>query len=115
MPILLDRHEMHGLTAADVAAAHQKDLEIQDQYGVRYLTYWFDEPRASAFCLVDAPDIEAAKKVHEVAHGQVASEFIEVDLSAVEAFLGRIADPAGQRHQHRPVMDAAHRAIMFTD
>lgn len=106
---------MHGLTAADVAAAHQKDLEIQDQYGVRYLTYWFDEPRASAFCLVDAPDVEAAKKVHEVAHGQVASEFIEVDLSAVEAFLGRIADPAGHLHQHGPAMGAAHRTIMFTD
>lgn len=115
MPIFLDRHEMHGSTAADVAAAHLKDLEIQDQYGVRYLTYWFDEPRGSTFCLVDAPDIEAARKVHELAHGQVAGEFIEVDLSAVEAFLGRIADPSGQRHQDRPVMDAAHRAIMFTD
>jgi class 3 adenylate cyclase len=115
MPIFLDRHEMHGETAADVAAAHLKDLEIQDQYGVRYLTYWFDEPRGSTFCLVDAPNIETAKKVHELAHGQVASEFIEVDLSAVEAFLGRIADPSGQRHQGRPVMDSAHRAIMFTD
>jgi class 3 adenylate cyclase len=115
MPIFLDRHEMHGETAADVAAAHLKDLEIQDQYGVRYLTYWFDEPRGSTFCLVDAPNIEAAKKVHELAHGQVASEFIEVDLSAVEAFLGRITDPAGHRHGGRPVMDAAHRTIMFTD
>jgi class 3 adenylate cyclase len=92
-----------------------KDLEIQDQYGVRYLTYWFDEPRGSAFCLVDAPDIDAAKKVHELAHGQVATEFIEVDLSAVEAFLGRIADPSGLRPQDRPVMDTAHRTIMFTD
>jgi hypothetical protein len=73
MPIFLDRHEMQGATAADVAAAHLKDLEIQDQYGVRYLTYWFDEPRGSTFCLVDAPNIEAAKKVHELAHGQVAS------------------------------------------
>jgi class 3 adenylate cyclase len=106
---------MHGSTAADVAAAHMKDLEIQDQYGVRYLTYWFDEPRGSAFCLVDAPDIDAAKKVHELAHGQVATEFIEVDLSAVEAFLGRIADPSGLRPQDRPVMDTAHRTIMFTD
>ncbi|MGN6584544.1 MAG: nickel-binding protein [Rhizobiaceae bacterium] len=115
MPIFLDRHDMHGSTAADVAAAHLKDLEIQDQYGVRYLTYWFDEPRGSAFCLVDAPNIEAAKKVHEMAHGQVASEFIEVDLSAVEAFLGRIADPSGLRLRDRPAVDAAHRTIMFTD
>ncbi|MGN6464991.1 MAG: nickel-binding protein [Rhizobiaceae bacterium] len=115
MPIFLDRHEMQGATAADVAAAHLKDLEIQDQYGVRYLTYWFDEPRGSTFCLVDAPNIEAAKKVHEVAHGMVPGEFLQVDLSAVEAFLGRIADPGGHGHRHAPRIDAAHRTIMFTD
>ncbi len=35
----MDRHEMRGLTAEDVAEAHRKDLEIQDQYEVKYLTY----------------------------------------------------------------------------
>ncbi len=43
MPIFLDRHDLTGLTAADVAEAHRKDLEIQKQYGVRFLTYWFDD------------------------------------------------------------------------
>lgn len=57
MPIFLDRHDLSGLTASDIAEAHRKDLEVQDQYGVRFLTYWFDETRGTGFCLIDAPDI----------------------------------------------------------
>ena len=53
MPILMDRHDMRGLTAADVAEAHRKDLGIQDQYGVKYLTYWYDAERDTGFCLVE--------------------------------------------------------------
>ena len=30
MPIFLDRHDLSGLTAADIAEAHRKDLEVQD-------------------------------------------------------------------------------------
>jgi hypothetical protein len=40
MPIFLDRHDLTGLTAADIAEAHGKDLEVQERYGVRFLTYW---------------------------------------------------------------------------
>ena len=45
VPIFLDRHDLSGLTASDIAEAHRKDLEVQEQYGVRFLTYWFDESR----------------------------------------------------------------------
>lgn len=93
MPIFMDRHELAGVSAADIAAAHLKDLNIRDRYGVRFLTYWFDERRGTAFCLMDAPDAETAQCVHREAHGFVASEVVEVALSAVEAFLGRIQDP----------------------
>lgn len=93
MPIFMDRHELAGVSAADIAAAHLKDLNIQDQYGVKFLTYWFDERRGTAFCLMDAPDAATAQCVHREAHGFVASEVVEVALSAVEAFLGRIQDP----------------------
>lgn len=115
MAIFMDRHNLKGYTAADVAAAHKKDLEIQDQYGVKFLTYWFDHQRGTAFCLIDAPDKETAQCVHREAHGFVASEVVEVALSAVEAFLGRIHDPEppGISLQHNS--DCAHRAVMFTD
>jgi hypothetical protein len=43
MPIFMDRHDMRGATAENVAEAHRKDLEIQDRYGVKYMTYWDDE------------------------------------------------------------------------
>ncbi|GLS34227.1 Adenylate cyclase, class 3 [Mesorhizobium albiziae] len=115
MPIFMDRHDMKGVTAADIADAHRKDLEIQDQYGVKFLTYWFDQQRGTTFCLVDAPDKDTAQCVHREAHGHIAGEVVEVALSAVEAFLGRIQDPEPPSgHTHHNV-DSGYRAIMFTD
>jgi class 3 adenylate cyclase len=115
MPIFLDRHDLRGLTAADIAEAHRKDLEVQERYGVRFLTYWFDETRGTGFCLIDAPDIQTAMRVHDEAHGDVAKDVIEVDLSAVEAFLGRVSDPAPRGDACHVTFDPALRAIMFTD
>lgn len=115
MPIFLDRHDLRGLSAADIAEAHRKDLEVQTQYGVRFLTYWFDDTRGTAFCLIDAPDIATAMRVHHEAHGDVATDVIEVDLSAVEAFLGRVSDPAPAGSKSEITVDSARRAIMFTD
>jgi len=114
MPIFLDRHDLRGLSADDIAEAHRRDLEVQDRYGVRFLTYWFDDVRGSGFCLIDAPDIDTAMRVHAEAHGGVATEVIPVDLSAVEAFLGRIAAPPPEAGQ-AAAPDPAFRAVMFTD
>ena len=113
MPIFLDRHDMGEESAEDVARLHIKDLEVQEKYGVKFLTYWYDAKRRTTFCLVDAPDKEIADKVHAEAHGHVANEMIAVDLSAVEAFLGRIQDPPFAKTT--PIDDSAFRAIMFTD
>jgi class 3 adenylate cyclase len=115
MPIFLDRHDLKGMTAADIAEAHRKDLEVQGRYGVNFMTYWFDQTRGTTFCLVDAPDIETAMRVHSEAHGEVANHVIPVDLSAVEAFLGRVADPPPTTPAQAPRLDAGMRTIMFTD
>jgi hypothetical protein len=115
VPIFLDRHDLSGLTASDIAEAHRKDLEVQDQYGDRFLTYWFDESRGTGFCLIDAPDIKTAMRVHDEAHGDVAKDVIEVDLSAVQAFLGRVSDPEPSGEANNVTIDSALRAIMFTD
>ena len=91
MPIFMDRHDAgEGTTAEDLAVAHLKDVLIQDKYGVKYLTYWFDEERSVAFCLVTAPSKERAERVHREAHGLIPSAIIEVEGSAVEVFLGQI-------------------------
>ena len=80
MPLFMDVHEQlpEGATAADVAGAHQADLAIQDQYGVNYKSYWVDEANGTVFCLVEAPDAEAANTVHREAHGLVADSIYEV-------------------------------------
>ncbi|MGB2939912.1 MAG: DUF4242 domain-containing protein [Candidatus Dormiibacterota bacterium] len=83
MPLYMDYHnKIEGLTAEAVAGAHQKDLGVQDQYGVNYVKYWFDEGSGKVFCLVEAPTKEAAVAVHREAHGLVADEIIEVQEGA---------------------------------
>ena len=76
MPLFMDVHQTmpEGATAKDVADAHAADLGVQDKYGVSYLQYWVDEKDRKIFCLVDAPDAEAANAVHREAHGLVADE-----------------------------------------
>jgi hypothetical protein len=80
LPLYLDIHEQlpDGATAADVANAHKADLAKQDAYGVKYIKYWVDEKDHKAFCLVDAPNPEAAASVHREAHGLVANRIHEV-------------------------------------
>jgi hypothetical protein len=67
-----------GVSAGDVAAAHQKDLETQGQYGVSYLRYWVDEEAGKIFCLVEADSADSANTVHREAHGLVADEIYPV-------------------------------------
>lgn len=79
MPLYMDIHKkVDGVTPEAVAGAHQKDLETQTKYGVNYLHYWLDETNGTIFCLVEAPNKEAAERVHREAHGLVADEIHEV-------------------------------------
>jgi hypothetical protein len=84
MPLYMDHHRgVEGLTAEAVADAHRKDEEIQDQYGVKYVKYWFNEQTGEVFCLADAPNKEAAEAVHREAHGLMADEITEVKEGSV--------------------------------
>ena len=79
MPLFMDVHKMEGgVSASDVADAHKADVETQDKYGVNYKSYWVDEEAGRVFCLVEAPDAEAANTVHREAHGLVADEIYPV-------------------------------------
>jgi hypothetical protein len=83
MPIYMDIHKgVEGLTAEAVAGAHQRDLETQGRYGVKYLKYWFNEADGTVFCLCEAPSKAAAEAVHREAHGLVADEIVEVKEGA---------------------------------
>ena len=79
MALFMDVHSIDGgVSAADVAEAHQADLETQSRYGVSYLRYWVDERAGKIFCLVDADSAADASRVHREAHGLVADEIYTV-------------------------------------
>jgi hypothetical protein len=79
MSLFMDVHNIEGgVSASDVAKAHQRDLETQCGYGVSYLRYWVDEEDGMIFCLVEAKTAEDADAVHWAAHGLVADAIYPV-------------------------------------
>ena len=79
MSLFMDVHTIDGgVSAADVAGAHMKDLETQQKYGVNYLRYWVNEETGKIFCLVEADSAEDANTVHREAHGLVADDIFAV-------------------------------------
>lgn len=115
MPIYMDRHNIPAeLTSQHVARMHQEDLKVQHLYGCKGMTYWCDE--TTAFCLIEAPNKEALKKMHDHAHGALPHAIIEVDPKIVEAFLGRIKDPefTGQEGELHVISESAYRVIMVS-
>ena len=79
MALFMDVHKIDGgVSAADVADAHEKDLATQEKYGARYLRYWVDESAGRVFCLVEADSADDAVAVHREAHGLVPNDIFEV-------------------------------------
>jgi hypothetical protein len=79
MALFMDVHHMDGaITLDDVKRAHAADVETQSAHGVDYQRYWVDEQNSKIFCLVEAPNAEAANTVHRQAHGLVADEIYPV-------------------------------------
>jgi len=120
MPLYLDIHDLHGpVHPEDLAKAHAADVEVQQKYGVNYLKYWVNESRGKVFCLVEAPNPEAANHVHRDAHGLTAEKIIEVHPEIADGFLGggevnsagAVLMPGGSA----AVRDPAIRTIVFTD
>ena len=115
MPLFLDRHYVEGIGESDIAMAHEQDLAIQDEYGAKFLTFWFDEGRHTTFCLVSADSQDLISTIHNKAHGQIPNDVVEVDQTEIMSFMGRIADiPSGERGDGM-VVDKGIRTIMFTD
>lgn len=120
MPLYMDIHTVDGATAEDVAKAHMADTDVQGRYNVEYLKYWFNEGCGKLFCLVEAPSAEAARCVHEEAHGMTAERLIEVDPDLVDGFMGpspvniggaAILPGATDQDQR----DTGVRTVLFTD
>jgi class 3 adenylate cyclase len=118
MPLFMDIHKnVKDTTPQDVAAAHHNDVEAQGTYGVRYLRWWFNQDLGSIYCLVDAPNAQAAEDVHQAANGFVADEIIPIEQGELNNLLG--PDEYGPAVREDPAdrisTDTAFRAIVFTD
>ncbi len=113
MPLYMDRHDIREATADEVASAHKNDLVIQSRHSCKALTYWYEENRGTAFCLIEAPSATAVHDMHKEAHGLIPNQIIEVEASTVAQFLGRIADP--ETETLKPIQESAFRALMFVD
>jgi class 3 adenylate cyclase len=111
VPLFMDRHEFEKVTAADIAAAHLKDLEVQGRYGVLFLNYWFDEVRQHAFCLASGPDRTAVKSAHRESHGMIPTQVINIDERVLDRFMGGIVNHL----PGEPYVETAFRTILFTD
>ena len=114
----MDIHDSGDATPADIARDHQRDLEVQGKYGVRFLTYWHNESGRHTFCLVEAPDAETAIACHKEAHGLVPSRMIEVAPTALTDYLGgwerSVPERATLDGPGSPP-DSGIRAVVFTD
>lgn len=114
----MDVHESLGdASAEDVADAHRRDVAMQDEFGVRWLTYWFNDAGGKAFCLVESPDTDHAVACHKAAHGLTPHRMIEVSGDSLAGFFGE-----WQTDSDRVMLDDADmtpdpalRAILFTD
>ena len=79
MALFMDTHKnVADLTPEAVEGAHQADLATQQKYGVDYKRYWYNAEEGAVYCLVEAPNAEAAIAVHREAHGLVADDIVEV-------------------------------------
>lgn len=80
MAKFMDVHNgFFGVTAEQLAEAHQRDLAIQDDEGVVYEQAWLDPEAGKVFCLATGPSKEAVMRVHERA-GHPTPEVYQVTV-----------------------------------
>ncbi len=80
MAKFMDIHEgFFGVTAQQLAEAHQRDLDVEAEEGVHYECAWLDPESGKVFCLATGPSKEAVMRVHEKA-GHPTPEVYEVPI-----------------------------------
>ena len=84
--LYLDVHHVGPgkVAAKDAAGAHQKDLAIQNKYGVNFIKYWVDEANGNIYCLAEAADSQSIRKAHAEAHG-LAPDQVQLVTGGEEA------------------------------
>ena len=68
-----------GVTAEQLQAAHQADLDIEAEEGVHFERAWLDPEQGKVFCLSEGPSRDHIARVHEKA-GHPTTEIYEVPV-----------------------------------
>jgi hypothetical protein len=77
MAKFMDVHSgFHGVTPAELDAAHAADLKIEGDEGVHFERAWLDPEQGKVFCLSTGPSKEAVLRIHERA-GHPTTEIYE--------------------------------------
>ena len=75
MALFMDVHNVEGGGRRPTSPALMRPTwPPRERTDVNYMRYWVDQKAEKIFCLVHAPDAEAANTVHRQAHGLVADE-----------------------------------------
>ena len=78
MATFMDVHSgFVGVSAQQLAEAHQRDVDIQNDEGVTYVQAWMDPEAGKVFCLATGPSKEAVMRIHERA-GHPTPEVYEI-------------------------------------
>jgi hypothetical protein len=68
-----------GVTAAQLQAAHERDLAVEGDEGVHFERAWMDPEAGKVFCLSSGPTKEAIMRIHERA-GHPTAEVYELTV-----------------------------------
>ena len=88
--LYIDVHQLEPgkVKFEDVAAAHAKDLAVEEKYGVHFINYWVDEEQGLIYCLSSSSDTGSIRKAHAEAHGLLPAYTLEVKEGAAAASAG---------------------------
>jgi hypothetical protein len=82
MPQFMDVHRgMQGVTEEALREAHNADLAIQSDEHVEFKHAWADPSSGTVFCLSEAPNADAVRRIHERA-GHAADDVYPVTIQA---------------------------------
>lgn len=113
MPLFMDLHIIEGITIDEVKKAHVADKAVEEKYNVKLHQFWVNEEVGTVICLMEAPDKESCKAIHQEAHGSIACKVEEVEPGYYQLFMGRNhqIDQGLVRHKNGNV-DLGYRFVL---
>ncbi|HMG92395.1 MAG TPA: nickel-binding protein [Chryseolinea sp.] len=117
MPLYIDYHDLDDFdenTLEALKQGHKLDLAVQEKYNVQYKHYYISKDNRKAYCVMEGPNRESCEAVHREAHGLLACNIVEVELSQYGAILGLPkSDIDGMNLHDDGTIDSGFRTILL--